>query len=112
MQIKKTSPSIARKRTGHRLTPLKDGTREGMFQSIVELGNDGILVFDDRYRIVYANRMASEITGAARNNLIGSDFFAVMGKGNKEFLEGTVIRGEGLSQKRCTEIRRSLHRPR
>jgi PAS domain S-box-containing protein len=104
MQIKKTSPSIARKRTGHRVTPLKDGTREGMFQAIVELGNDGILVFDDHYRIVYANRMASEITGMARNNVIGSDFFTVIGKGNKEFLEGTVTHGEGLNQKRCAEV--------
>jgi PAS domain-containing protein len=33
------------------------------FEKIVEMGNDGIFVFDDRCKILFANQMASEITG-------------------------------------------------
>jgi len=104
MQIKRTSPSIARKRTSHRLTLLNDGAREGMFQSIVESGNDGILVFDEHYRVVYANQMASEITGIARGDLIERDFFTVIGRQNNEFLEPAIARGESIGQKHCTEM--------
>jgi two-component system NtrC family sensor kinase len=104
MQTKRTSPSIARKRTSHRLTLLNDGAREGMFQSIVESGNDGVLVFDEHYRVVYANQMASEFTGIARDDLIGRDFFTVIGRQNNEFLETAITRGEGIGQKRCAEI--------
>jgi PAS domain S-box-containing protein len=104
MQIKKTSPSTARKRTSHRLTLLKNGAREGMFQSIVDLGTDGILVFDEQYRILYANRMVSEITGIARDDLIGRDFFTVIGRQNNEFLETAIPPGEGIGQKHCIEM--------
>ena len=33
-----------------------------MYQSIIELTNDGILVFDERYQVEFANHMASVIT--------------------------------------------------
>jgi two-component system NtrC family sensor kinase len=36
--------------------------------------------------------------------LIGRNFFTVIGKEDKEFLEGTVTRGVGIGEKLCTEM--------
>ncbi len=44
--------------------------RPELLQSIVEFGNDGILVFDEQSRIEFANRMASEITGYSNTELL------------------------------------------
>ncbi len=74
------------------------------FEKIVEMGNDGIFVFDERGKIVFANQMASEITGIPREDLIGKDFFAVIGKQDEDFLEGSFTREEGLGQKLCIEM--------
>jgi PAS domain S-box-containing protein len=104
MQIKKTSPSTARKRTSHRLTLLNDGAREGMFQSIVESGNDGILVFDEDARIEFANRMVSEITGYLNEELLGMTAFSLLGKPNRPLLEGLFAHPERYGEKTCTEI--------
>src|SRR4030043_1931791 len=48
--------------------------------------------------------MASEITGIPREDLIGKDFFTVIGKQDKDFLEGPFIREEALGQKLCIEM--------
>jgi PAS domain S-box-containing protein len=74
------------------------------FERIAEMGDDGIVVFDQEFRIIFANQMASEITGIRKEELIGRNFFTVIGKEDKEFLEGTVTRGEGIGQKLCTEM--------
>ena len=68
------------------------------------MGDDGIFVFDERFRILFANQMASEITGIRNEDLTGSDFFSVIGKRDQAFLKGTVIRGKGLGEKHCTEM--------
>ena len=49
--------------------------------------------------------MASEITGFPKEELIGRNFFSVIGKEDKEFLKGTVNRGEGIGEKLCTEMK-------
>jgi two-component system NtrC family sensor kinase len=74
------------------------------FEKIAEMGNDGIVVFDQGFKILFANQMVSEITGIPKEELIGRNFFTVIGKQDKEFLEGTVTRGEGIGQKLCTEM--------
>jgi len=74
------------------------------FEKIVEMGNDGIIVFDHAFKIMLANQMASEITGIPQEDLIGRNFFTVIGKQDKEFLEGTVTRGVGIGEKLCTEM--------
>jgi PAS domain S-box-containing protein len=74
------------------------------FQKMAEVGEDGIVVFDQSFEIIFANQRASEITGIAKEGLIGRDFFSVIGKEGKEFLEGTVARGVGVGEKLCTEI--------
>ena len=74
------------------------------FEKIAEMGDDGIVVFDQAFKIVFANQMASEIIGMTKEDLIGRNFFSVIGKEDKEFLEGTVIRGVGTGEKLCTEM--------
>jgi two-component system NtrC family sensor kinase len=74
------------------------------FDKIAEMGEDGIFVFDEQFNILFANQMASDITGIPKSDLIGKNFFSVIGKQYREFLEGTVIRGEGLGKKLCVEM--------
>ena len=74
------------------------------FEKIAEMGEDGIFVFDQAFQILFANQMASEITGIPKKDLLGRNFFTVIGMKDKEFLEGTVIRGEGVGQKLCMEV--------
>lgn len=74
------------------------------FDKIAEMGEDGIFVFDERFNILFANQVASDITGIPKSDLIGKNFFSVVGKQDREFLEGTVIRGEGLGKKLCMEM--------
>jgi len=74
------------------------------FEKIAEMGDDGIMVFDQAFRIIFANQMASEMTGISKEDLIGRNFFSVIGKEDKEFLEGTVTRGVGIGEKLCTEM--------
>ena len=74
------------------------------FEKIAEMGNDGILVFDQAFKIIFSNQMASEITGIPKEDLIGRNFFTVIGKEDKEFLEGTVTRGAGIGEQLCTEM--------
>ena len=87
------------KRMGRKI---REATQE--FEKIAEMGDDGIVVFDPAFKIIFANQMASEITGISKGELIGRNFFMVIGKQDKEFLEGTVIRGVGIGEKLCTEM--------
>jgi two-component system NtrC family sensor kinase len=79
------------------------------FEKIAEMGEDGIIVFDEDSRIEFANQMASEIIGLPRDQILGREFFSLIGKRDEEFLEEMVMRGEGLGEKVCTEM--SLHTP-
>ncbi len=74
------------------------------FEKIAEMGEDGIIVFDEDSRIEFANQMASEILGFPRDQILGREFFSLIGKRDEEFLEEMVMRGEGLGQKVCTEM--------
>jgi PAS domain S-box-containing protein len=77
------------------------------FEKIAEMGEDGIIVFDDDSRIEFANQMAGEIMGLSKDQILGREFFSLIGKRDEEFLEEMVMRGEGLGQKVCTEM--SIH---
>jgi two-component system NtrC family sensor kinase len=74
------------------------------FEKIAEMGDDGIVVFDQAFKVIFANQMASEITEIPKEEMIGRNFFTVIGKEDKEFLEGTVTRGVGIGEKLCTEM--------
>jgi two-component system NtrC family sensor kinase len=79
------------------------------FEKIAEMGDDGIIVFDEDSRIEFANQMASEIMGLPKDHILGREFFSLIGKPDEEFLEEMVMRGEGMGEKVCTEM--SLHTP-
>lgn len=74
------------------------------FEKIAEMGEDGIIVFDADSRIEFANQMASEIMGFPKDQILGREFFSLIGKRDEEFLEEMVMRGEGMGQKVCTEM--------
>ena len=88
------------KRMEHKI---REATQQ--FEKIAEMGDDGIMVFDQDFKITFSNQMASEITGFPKEELIGRNFFSVIGKEDKEFLKGTVTRGEGIGEKLCTEMK-------
>ncbi len=81
---------------------IREATQQ--FEKIAEMGDDGIVVFDQAFKIIFANQMASEIIGIPNEDLIGRNFFTVIGIEDKEFLEGTVTRGVGMGEKLCTEM--------
>ncbi len=74
------------------------------FEKIAEMGEDGIIVFNEDSRIEFANQMAFEIMGLPKDQILGREFFSLIGKRDEEFLEEMVMRGEGLGQKVCTEM--------
>lgn len=73
-------------------------------QRIVEMGDDGIIVFTEDSRIEFANQMAANILGISRETIIGSEFYPLIGKSNQEFLTDMVGRESGVGQKFCTEM--------
>ena len=74
------------------------------FEKMAEMGEDGIIVFGEDSRIEFANQMASEIMGFPKDQILGQEFFSLIGKRDEEFLEEMVMRGEGMGQKVCTEM--------
>ncbi len=50
-----------------------------MYSSIIELTNDGILVFDEQYQVEFANHMASVITGYDNAELKKSNALSLLG---------------------------------
>jgi PAS domain S-box-containing protein len=76
----------------------------GRFEKIAEMGEDGIVVFDEDSRIEFANQRAAEIMGFSKEEILGQEFFALIGKRDEEFLEELVMRGEGLGKKLCMEM--------
>jgi two-component system NtrC family sensor kinase len=80
------------------------------FEKITEMGEDGILVFDEDSRIEFANQRASELLGIPKDQILGREFFSLIGKRDEEFLEEMVVRGEGVAEKVCTEMSIQTHR--
>ncbi|MDI6764732.1 MAG: PAS domain S-box protein [Thermodesulfobacteriota bacterium] len=74
------------------------------FEKIAEMGDDGVIVFDEESRIEFANQMAAEILGIPKDQILGREFFSLIGKRDEEFLEEMVMRGEGIGQKVCIEM--------
>ena len=103
MIAKKVSPSTKRRRPTERLTLVNKRIESGMFHSIAELGNDGILVFDKNHRIEYANRMASEITEYANEQLLTMTILSLLDKPDQSFIEDLFIHPERYGEKTCTE---------
>jgi PAS domain S-box-containing protein len=75
---------------------IRDATKR--FEKITEMGEDGIIVFGEDSQIEFANQMASELLGLPKEQILGREFFSLIGKKDEEFLEEMVIRGEGRSK--------------
>lgn len=75
------------------------------FRTIVEMGNDGIVVLDRFNRIEFANRMASQVTGYPPDELIGMDFMTLFNEENRRFLFDMFGRREvGDNLRYCSEV--------
>lgn len=77
-------------------------------QKIIEMGNDGILVLDQAYRIEFVNSLASKITGFSKDELIGRDFRMLLSAEDQEFLLDlpTQMRLQpNENRKVCTEFK-------
>lgn len=104
MMAKKLSLPPKRKRAPHPLTLVGGRGKAEMFQAIAEMGNDGIFVFDKNYRIEFANRMASEITGYTNKQLLGMTILSLLDKPHQSFIEDLFIHPEQYGEKTCTEV--------
>ncbi|MBW2149221.1 MAG: PAS domain S-box protein [Deltaproteobacteria bacterium] len=82
---------------------IREATRK--LQKISEMGDDGIFVFDENYRIEFVNTMASELTGYPRNKLIGMNFKALLSEEDQKFLANMHIElGKDENRRVCTEM--------
>jgi two-component system NtrC family sensor kinase len=104
MEIKKSSPSSKKRRPPAQLGTPDQGGKADMFRSIAELGNDGILVFDEHYRIEFTNRIVSEITGYPNEELLKMTALSLLGKPHQPLLEDLFIHPERYGEKTCSEI--------
>jgi len=55
-----------------------------------EAASDGVLVVEQTGRILYVNRTAEEITGFARDGLVGADIAAVLVDGQRELVSRVI----------------------
>lgn len=82
---------------------IREATRK--FQKISEMGDDGIFVFDEDYRVESANSMASELTGYPWEKLKGMNFNALLKEEDRKFLSSMHIElGQDESRRVCTEM--------
>ncbi|MDY6934415.1 MAG: PAS domain S-box protein [Spirochaetota bacterium] len=82
---------------------VREATRR--FQKIAEMGDDGIIVFDENYRIEFANTMATDITGFQAEKLIGMDFNLLLNKTERKFLADMHSEvGEDENRRVCVEM--------
>ena len=105
MTFKKPTPKTRRKKTTDLLPINKEkGVDSEMFQSIAELGNDGILVFDEHHQIEFANRMATEITGYSNKELLKMPILSLLNPTDQSFVEDLFIHPERYGEKTCTKV--------
>ncbi len=75
-----------------------------MYQSLIDLTNDGILVFDEKYRVEFANQMASVITGHDNQKLTQSDATALLGTFFHDLMADLAAHPERYGEKTCAEM--------
>jgi two-component system NtrC family sensor kinase len=74
-------------------------------EKIAEMGDDGMVVFDENYKIEFANTVASELTGYSKEKLIGLDFRRLLNKEDIGYLDQMHSEVEADESKRvCTEM--------
>jgi PAS domain S-box-containing protein len=82
---------------------IREATRR--FQKIAEMGDDGIIVIDEGNRVIFANSMASELTGYLSEELSEMKFTDLLDVRDKKFLAEMHDQVELDESKRvCTEM--------
>ena len=74
-----------------------------MYKSIIELANDAILVFDERYKVEFANQMAAVITGYDNGELKQSNALSLLGTYFHQLVEELFTHPERYGEKSCSE---------
>ena len=74
-----------------------------MYQSLIELTNDGILVFDERYQVEFANQMAAVITGYGDGELKQSNALSLLGPYFHLLVKELFTHPERYGEKSCSE---------
>ncbi len=72
--------------------------KDGYTRALVEMSNDGILVFGQDRRIEFANQMATLLTGYPAQDLLGKDIISIMGQEVEEVLKQLKSPGDKLCQ--------------
>jgi PAS domain S-box-containing protein len=74
-------------------------------EKIAEMGEDGILVYNEDFHIEFANSMASAITGYSHEELMKIDFMTLLNKQDKRFLDEMYSQiGVDESRRICMEM--------
>ena len=92
--------SRARKSTSPSL-PSEEKEHDRYTRALVQMSNDGILVFDEDRSIAFANQMATLLTGYPSEELLGKDIRSILGNAVEEIFE--QLKGPGA--KVCQEVR-------
>ena len=75
------------------------------FQKISEMGEDGIIVIDEGNRIIFANSMATELTGYSNEGLLRMKFTNLLNGRDRRFLAEMHDQvGLDESKRLCTEM--------
>jgi PAS domain S-box-containing protein len=84
-------------------TPLpSENTEQDRYtRALVQMSNDGILVFDEDRTIAFANQMATVLTGYPPEELVGKDVRSILGNAVEEIFE--QLKGPGA--KVCQEVK-------
>jgi PAS domain S-box-containing protein len=97
--------SRTRKPISPKLPPVEE-EHDSYTRALVQMSNDGILVFDEDRSIAFANQMATILTGYTSEDLLGKDIRSILGNAVEEIFEH--LRGPG--DKVCQEVQISTAR--
>ncbi len=76
------------------------------FQKISEMGEDGIIVIDEGNRVIFANSMATELTGYSKQHLLRMRFTDLLNARDRRFLAEMHDQvGLDESKRLCTEMK-------
>jgi PAS domain S-box-containing protein len=105
LQSAKTSFTILEMKTRARKSvssslPSEEKEHDRYTRALVQMSNDGILVFDEDRSIAFTNEMATLLTGYAPEELLGKDVCSVLGHEVEEVL--AQLKGPG--DKLCQEV--------
>jgi len=79
-------------------SPPLEKEQDSYTRALVQMSNDGILVFDEDHSIAFTNQMATVLTGYPPEGLLGKDVCVILGKEVEEILGQLKDPGDKLCQ--------------